>query len=431
MAQAADEPPTGGAAVARNDFSIDSEQLGLGASLQRLVFRKGTDLGAAPALLGLISLTLLFGLSADRFISKGNFANLLTQATWLMLLAVAVTFVLLLGEIDLSAGYTAGLCVVVTAYLLAPPHNVTPWVAIPAGFVVGATIGVITGLLVARVGIPAFVVTLAFFMTWQGVVLIIAKDGGTIPITNDLIIAFVNRSMRPLFGWILLVLIAGGYLVSALRKAQLRTRNGLPAELRSLILIKAGMLALGWGAMTYVLNQNRAFAGATAPLEGVPIAVPVVVAIVVTLHFLLERTSWGRHVYAVGGNVEAARRAGISVTWIKMSCFIMCGLVACVAGLALGSQLNSVSPQTGGNDTLLRAVGAAVIGGVSLFGGRGKLIYPIIGGLVVAMIDNGLGLLGTVAQIDFTASGPRFIVQGLVLLFAATIDALSRKRSVG
>ena len=142
-----------------------------------------------------------------------------------------------------------------------------------------------------------------------------------------------------------------------------------------------------------------------------------------------SRTSWGRHVYAVGGNTEAARRAGINVVWVKMSCFIMCGVVACLAGMALGSQLNSVSPQTGGNDTLLRAVGAAAIGGVSLFGGRGKLIYPVVGGLVVATIDNGLGLMGTVGPVDFTQSGPKFIVQGLVLLLAASVDAISRQRS--
>ena len=135
--------------------------------------------------------------------------------------------------------------------------------------------------------------------------------------------------------------------------------------------------------------------------------------------------------YAIGGNVEAARRAGINVRWVKMSCFIMTGLVACLAGMALASQLNSVSPQTGGNDTLLRAVGAAAIGGVSLFGGRGKLIYPVVGGLVVATIDNGLGLMGTVAGIDFTQSGPKFIVQGLVLLLAASVDAISRTAAGG
>jgi D-xylose transport system permease protein len=430
MAQA-DEPPTGGGAATvavADGFSLDHEQTTIGEALKRTVLRRGTDLGAAPALLGLVSLTILFGLTADKFLSKGNFANLLTQSTSLILLAIGVTFVLLLGEIDLSAGYTAGLCVVTTAYLLAPPHNVSAWIAIPAGFAVGITIGVIIGLLVAKVGIPSFIVTLAFFLTWQGIVLQIAKEGGTIPITNDLIISFVNKPIRPLFGWILFVAIVGGYGGAALFQARRRARAGLPSEQVGLIAIKVAGLAAIWGSATWLLNQNRAFASAKVELRGVPVAVPVVVAVVVVLGFMLDRTGWGRHVYAVGGNLEAARRAGISVLWIKMSCFIMCGVVACLAGLALGSQLNSVSPQTGGNDTLLRAVGAAVIGGVSLFGGRGKIVYPVIGGLVVAMIDNGLGLVGKVGPIDFTESGPRFIVQGLVLLFAASIDALSRKR---
>jgi D-xylose transport system permease protein len=144
----------------------------------------------------------------------------------------------------------------------------------------------------------------------------------------------------------------------------------------------------------------------------------------------LTRTSWGRHVYAVGGNQEAARRAGINVARLKISCFVVLGLVACLAGMALGSQLNSVSPQTGGNDTLLRAVGAAAIGGVSLFGGRGRLIYPVVGGLVVATIDNGLGLIGKIGSVDFTQSGPKFIVQGIVLLLAASVDAVSRRRDL-
>jgi D-xylose transport system permease protein len=279
------------------------------------------------------------------------------------------------------------------------------------------------------VGIPAFVATLAFFLAWQGVVLQIAKEGGTIPVDTELILAIVNRTLRPEFGWILWALVVGGFLAAGLTRARGRERAGLAGEPLGSILVKAAAIALLWGAATYVLNQNRSFVGATRTLEGVPVAVPVVLGLVVCLHFLLSRTSWGRHVYAVGGNVEAARRAGINVVWVKMSCFIMCGAVACLAGMALASQLNSVSPQTGGNDTLLRAVGAAAIGGVSLFGGKGKMIYPVVGGLVVATIDNGLGLMGEIGPIDFTESGPKFIVQGAVLLLAASVDALSRKGS--
>jgi D-xylose transport system permease protein len=414
------EPPAGG-------FSLDEQRTSVFASLRSALTGSGGDMGARPAIAGLITLFILFSLGADKFASKANFANLITQATWVMILAVGVTFVLLLGEIDLSAGYTAGVCVVTIAWLIAQ-HDVTAWVAIPVGFLIGAAIGTLTGWLVAKVGIPAFVATLAFFLAWQGVVLLIAKEGGTIPINNELIIAIVNKNLSPLLGWVLWAIVVAGYLGMALTTARGRARSGLASEPIGSVAIKAAIIAVGWGIATYLLNDNRSFS-TIRKLEGVPIAVPVVLGTVFILHMMLSRTTWGRHVYAVGGNAEAARRAGINVVWVKMSCFIMTGVVACLAGMALGSQLNSVSPQTGGNDTLLRAVGAAAIGGVSLFGGRGKLLYPVVGGLVVATIDNGLGLMGKVGPVDFRESGPKFIIQGLVLLLAASVDALSRKRA--
>jgi len=414
--------------AASSAFALDEQKQSVAAALRDSITGPRGELGARPALAGLIALIVLFSVAADRFASKANFANLITQATWVMILAVGVTFVLLLGEIDLSAGYTAGVCVVTIAWMMAE-HGISPWIAIPSGFVIGAAIGTLTGFLVAKVGIPAFVATLAFFLAWQGVVLQIAKEGGTIAVNNSLIIALVNKNLSQAMGWVLWALVVLGYLATAIYTRANRTRVGLAGEPIGAIAVKAGVVALSWGIGTYILNQNRSFAGSIRKLEGVPIAVPVVLGTVVVLHMLLSRTTWGRHVYAVGGNTEAARRAGINVVWVKMSRFIMCGMVACLAGMALASQLNSVSPQTGGNDTLLRAVGAAAIGGVSLFGGRGKLIYPVIGGLVVATIDNGLGLMGTVGPIDFTQSGPKFIIQGLVLLLAASVDALSRKRS--
>ena len=415
------------ATVDNGGFALDEQQPTVAQAIKRSLYRPG-DLGVLPAAAGLLALFVLFGIAADRFLTKGNFANLLTQSTWVILLAIGVTFVLLLGEIDLSAGYTAGVCVVVQAWLMYQ-HGVTAWIAIPTGFLIGALIGVITGFLVAWVGIPSFVVTLSFFLSWQGVVLLIAKEGGTIPISNDLIIGIVNKNIPPVWGWVLWAIVTFGYLAAALGRRYGRMKAGLPGDPLAAVLIKAGAIGAIWGIATYFLNQNRAAPNATKALEGVPWAVAVVVLVVVVLTFVTDRTSWGRHVYSVGGNIEAARRAGINTRWIKMSCFIMLGVVACLAGMALGSQLNSVSPQTGGNDTLLRAVGAAAIGGVSLFGGKGRIIYPVVGGLVVATIDNGLGLMGQVGPVDFTQSGPKFIVQGLVLLLAASVDALSRRQT--
>jgi D-xylose transport system permease protein len=341
---------------------------------------------------------------------------------------MAVTFVLLLGEIDLAAGATAGVCVVAMASLL--QHDVTPFIALPAALAIGVAIGALTGVLVAKVGIPSFVVTLAFFLSWQGVVLLIAKEGGTIPITNKIIIAIANRNLSPWLGWVLLIVTIGGYAAVGLLQAASRRRQGLTTQPMGLLALKVGGLAVIGFIAVWFLNKNRAFPNAPKSLEGVPRAVPLVLVLVVALSFLLGRTAWGRHVYAVGGNAEAARRAGINLVWIRMSCFMMVGLLAAVAGMALGSQLNSVSPQTGGGNTLLLAVGAAVIGGNSLFGGRGKVINAVIGGLTLATIDNGLGLLGTKAGINFSDAGNRYIITGMVLLLAASVDALSRKRSL-
>jgi D-xylose transport system permease protein len=386
---------------------------------------RGGDLGALPAVLGFVVLFALFSVTATNFLSTRNFANLLTQAAPVVLIGTGIVFVLLLGEIDLSAGATAGVCAVSMAWLLA--HGYSPWLAIPAAVVIGMAIGALTGFLVAKVGIPSFVVTLAFFLSWQGVVLLIAKEGGTIAVTNKLIIAIANKNLSPTLGWLLMLIVVVGFASPSLVRIRARHRAGLPAQPIRLVVGKAIGLAILWGAATYFLNRNRALAG--RPLRGVPDAVPLVLVIVVVFTFLVTRTPWGRHIYAVGGNAEAARRAGINVAMIRLSGFVTCSSLAAIGGMALASQLNSVSPQTGGNDTVLLAVAAAVIGGTSLFGGRGRVVNAVIGGLVVALIPNGLGLLGKKGGIDFSSSGPKFITTGLVLLLAASVDALSRKRA--
>jgi D-xylose transport system permease protein len=410
-------------------FAADTENPTVGSAMRAYIDRvRGGELGSLPATLGLVVLIVLFGISADRFLSRLNLANLLTQATPIVILAMAVTFVLLLGEIDLAAGATAGVCVVAMASMLR--HGISPFIALPAALAIGLAIGFVTGVLVAKVGIPSFVVTLASFLSWQGVVLLIAKEGGTIGISNKVIIAIANRNLPIWLGWTMLVVTVAGYAAVCLWQAASRRRQGLAAQPMSLLAIKVGGLAVIGFIAVWFLSKNRAFPGAPKRLEGVPVAVPVIIVLVVALSFLLGRTGWGRHVYAVGGNAEAARRAGINLVWIRVSCFMMVGLLAAVAGMALGSQLNSVSPQTGGGNTLLLAVGAAVIGGNSLFGGRGKIVNAVIGGLTLATIDNGLGLLGKKGPWNFSESGPKYIITGLVLLIAASVDALSRKRSL-
>jgi D-xylose transport system permease protein len=230
--------------------------------------------------------------------------------------------------------------------------------------------------------------------------------------------------MSTVWGWVFWAVLVGGMAVVGALQLRERDAKGLGGASASLVYFRVAAVAVVWGVATYVLNQTRGNG-----LQGVPVIVPVVAGLIAVLSYVMRRTAWGRHLYAVGGNVEAARRAGINVLRVKISAFVMCALVSCVAGIILVARLGSVDPQTGGNDTLLIAVGAAVIGGTSLFGGRGRLVNGVVGGMVFAVINNGLTLLGKQGPFDFSESGPKFIVNGLVLLLFASIDALSRKRA--
>jgi D-xylose transport system permease protein len=334
---------------------------------------------------------------------------------------MGLVFVLLLGEIDLSAGFAAGTAAAVLGVTL------TQWqwpvaVALAACLATGMVIGLLIGVLVARLGIPSFVVTLAMFLALQGLMLLIIGEGGTIGIKSDFILAVQNRNLSPIAGWLLFLVVVVGYaLVSGLRLRR-RIAAGLTHEAVSVWAAKLITLAVLYGVVTFFLNQERSRRPELTSIKGVPYIVPLILVLLIGLTFVLSRTSFGRHVYAVGGNAEAARRAGISVARIRIACFVICSTLAAVAGILFASRDNSISPSTGGSTTLLFAVGAAVIGGTSLFGGRGKISDAVLGGLVVAVIANGLPLITSQA-------GIQFIVTGLVLLVAASVDALSRKRA--
>jgi len=396
---------------------------------------KGGDTGSMPAVLGLIALVALFSvLQGGIFFTALNFANLLNQGTAIIVLAMGLVFVLLLGEIDLSAGFAAGTCAAVLGVTLTN-HN-WPWpLALAAALLTGLFIGLVLGVLVARLGIPSFVVTLAAFLGLQGVMLLIIGEGGTIPIQNEFLLAIMNNNMPVWVGWLLWLVVVLGYAGVSLRAIQNRRKHALVSPATSVWVAKVATLAVLLGAAVYILNMQRQIVrpgrqtcaspddtGCIPIIQGVPWAVLVVLALLVILTFVLGRTAYGRHIYAVGGNTEAARRAGIAVSSIKISCFMVCSFMAAIAGVLLASRDNSVSPTTGGAQTLLFAVGAAVIGGTSLFGGRGRVIDAVIGGLVVAVIANGLPL---VTQ----QSGIQYVVTGGVLLVAASVDAITRKRS--
>jgi D-xylose transport system permease protein len=382
---------------------------------------RGGDLGALPAVLGLLVLCTTFSIMRPVFLSALNFANLLTQGAALTVIAMGLIFVLLLGEIDLSAGYASGVCAAMLAVLLT--QQGWPWyAAILASLLTGAIIGLALGVLVAKLGIPSFVVTLAAFLAFQGVVLLMLKEGTNISIQDSTILAISNNNMTPTLSWVALALGVLGYAATQLWRARRRKQRGLSAEPLTLIALRVGILTAIAGTAVYVLNQERSRNAIIVSLKGVPIIVPIIGVLLVGLTFVLRRTKYGRHIYAVGGNQEAARRAGINVDALRISAFVICSTMAAIGGVIAASRADSVDPNTGGSNVLLYAVGAAVIGGTSLFGGKGRILDAVLGGAVVAVIINGMGLMGY-------SSGIKYVVTGFVLLLAAGVDALSRRRT--
>jgi D-xylose transport system permease protein len=382
---------------------------------------RGGEVGALPAILGLVVLCTIFTILRPAFFTEGNFANLFTQGAAVTVIAMGLVFVLLLGEIDLSAGFASGVCAAVLAVLLT--NKGWPWYgAVLAALVTGAVIGLVLGVLVAKLGIPSFVVTLAAFLAFQGIVLMLMNEGSNISIRDDTILAIANKNVTPVLGWVMLAVGLGGYAAVQLWQARGRLSRGLAADPISLIAVRVGTVAVIAGVAVYVLNQERSRNAIVVSLKGVPIVVPLIVVLLIGWTFVLRRTAYGRHIYAVGGNREASRRAGINVDRIRISAFMICSTMAAIGGVIAASRANSVDPNTGGSNVLLYAVGAAVIGGTSLFGGKGRVLDAVLGGAVVAVIDNGMGLMGY-------SAGVKYVVTGLVLLLAAGVDALSRKRA--
>lgn len=416
--------------VAASDFSLDNTQVtSVRSSWEAYKARvSGGDLGALPSLLAIALLVLVFGLSTENFLSLRNAQNFLEQASPIAVVAMAVSFVLLLGEIDLAAGYTAGVAAAVMVLQLRDGWPLLAAVALSA--VVAVILGVFTGVLVAKLGIPSFIVTLSNFLIFQGILLLLVKEGGTVRLENESVSDLVGSNMSVGMSWAFAVIGVIAISVTMLRR--LRSSHGTVSA--SATYLKLGVVALLILVATAVLNMDRTPPKGTRTLEGIPVAVPAVVVILVALTFLLTRTRYGRHLYAVGGNAEAARRAGIRVDRIRLIAFTLCALLSAVGGAFIASTVDSVSAKSGGNDTLLLAVGAAVIGGTSLFGGKGRMLNAVLGALVLALIPNGLPLVGAKTifgqEIDFSNSGIKFIISGAFLLIAASVDAISRKRAV-
>ncbi len=377
--------------------------------------------GALPVIVGLVVIVAFFWVKSPAFMSPRNLVNLMTQSAFIITLGMAEIFVLLLGDIDLAAGFTAACAAVIALWMLALGDPW--WVAVIVALLAAAAYGALQGLITARLGLPSFVVTLAGQLGLSGLLLYLVDQtgtigtGGVITLHNSVINAIEGSQLSSSWTWLVMIVIA---LLSALVifvGDYRRRSNGLIAPPMPITVLKMLGTVVACLIVTYVADLNR---GRLIVIEGMPWAVVVVLGTLGLWTVLLGRTRFGRYVYAIGGNAEAARRAGINVSRVRTLAFMFCGLTAGLTGIIYASYLGSISTGVNGGQNVLNAVAAAVIGGTSLFGGRGKMLHAVLGGLVVGVIYNGLDLLGlsASAQLMWTA---------LVLLAAVIVDRLTRQ----
>ncbi len=451
-------------------FALDIEELSIGGAIRSWFNQLRTgDPGALPSILGLLVLAILFSQVSDQFLSAFNLGNIPGQGAYIAVIAMGLVFVLLLGEIDLSAGTAGGACaafaavgvfkgslhdglpgalywaivvglvlaivlaiwlktyagaVVVAVGLVLVLTNQTQHLvpALVAAVCIGAAIGIFNGYLVAKVGIPSFVVTLALFLAWQGV-LQFALSGQPVNTSNYELwhdLTYGNLSVAN--SWIFVAVIVGGYVAYTVLRSVRAKRDGLAHETMSLVLVRGGVLAAVAVVLTALATQNRN----TNPfkvIQGIPVPAVIAIVLMIGCTIALTKTTWGRHLYATGGNAEAARRAGIDVVHMKVTAFALCSAFGALGGIMLASSQSSASLDLGSGNVLLFSVAAAVIGGTSLFGGRGRPRDAILGALVIAIIPNGLLLRPSL--------DPQWqqVITGIVLLIAAAVDAISRRRA--
>jgi D-xylose transport system permease protein len=373
---------------------------------------RGGNLGSLPVMIGLALIVLFFSFKADNFLSPGNFSNIITQMAGTTLLAYGVVFVLLIGEIDLSISYISGIAGVVVAKLTIPDGNeVAGIVAILLAIAVCALIGAFQGSFVAFIGVPAFVVTLAGYQIWQGVIQKAIESEGVIVIQDSTVNNTANYFFSEKAGWIIAAIVLGIYGASIVSTFVSHRRHGVAVRDPWLLIAKFIAVAAATIFVVVVSNRDR----------GVPFVLLLMIAALLVLTFVAKRTTFGRHVYAVGGNAEAARRAGINVARVRVIVFMISGVMAGLGGVVLAARLNSVDLNAGGGTLLIDAIAAAVIGGTSLFGGRGEVKDALFGALVIATIANGLNTLNL-------TQGVIFITTGCILLFAVTLDTILRRR---
>ncbi len=415
------EPPD---IVTRGDASAELLADSMGEYL-KILFRRirSGESGALPVIVGLIVIVIFFQAKNSLFLSAGNLVNLIDQSAFIITLGMAEIFVLLLGDIDLAAGFTAACAAVVALWMLALGDPW--WAAVLVALAGAAAYGALQGIIIAKLRLPSFVVTLAGQLGLSGLLLYLVNAtggigvGGVINLHNNIVNDIESGYLSPVATWIVMMVIVGlaGLIMFY---GDMRRRNaGLVAPPVSITLLKVVAVIVAGIIVVLIANTNR---GRSITLEGMPWSVLVVLAVLFLWTVLLGRTRFGRYIYAIGGNAEAARRAGISIVKIRTLAFTLCGLTAGITGIIYASYLGSISTNVNGGQNVLNAVAAAVIGGTSLFGGRGKMLHAVIGGLVVGVIYNGLELLGlsAAAQLIWTA---------LVLLGAVIVDRVTRRTS--
>lgn len=393
---------------------------------------KSGNLGVLPVVVGEILIVAYFSFTATNFFTASNFVNVILQMAGVTMIAFGVVFVLLIAEIDLSIGYLSGVAALTAATLQLPDGRNWPgWLCILIALAVVGLIGAAQGTVVAKVGVPSFVVTLAGLLIWQGVILRELQVRGVIVIEEE----WVNKTATYYFSarasWIIAAAMTGLYALVALSGLLSQRRAGLSVRPMTAILKIVGVAVAAFGTVAICTHATKPAAcpegtpltvNCTQPL-GLPLAALLMLVFLVGLTFLAKRTTFGRHVYAVGGNAEAARRAGISVARVRILVFTISGIMAGVGGLVLAARLQSVNLNVGGGTLLLDSISAAVIGGVSLFGGRGEVRGALLGSLVIATIANGLNIGGY-------RTGTIYIVTGAILLAAVTLDSVVRRLQV-
>ncbi len=455
----------------RASFRVDTIPRGLATAFSDYVVRvRRGDPGGLPAVLGLLVIGILFSATTPLFHTANNIGNLMSQASFIGLIALGLVFVLLLGDIDLSAGATGGVAAgfaaqalrsgdlhhavgsavyvgLIAAMVLAAGLAVWKRLYVPAALImvgvllvltgadedhvwlafgvavaIGIAIGTFNGVLVTELGIPSFIVTLALFLTWEGVTLDAVNSQSIGTSRYDPWFAMTHKNMSPAEGWVFLGVLVAGYAAVTVARQRGRAARGVSYDRSALVALRIGALAVGGALVVAWLNRNRN-PNPGPHIQGVPWAASIPIAFMVVFTVVLARTSWGRHLYAIGGNSEAASRAGIAVDRVRITAFILCSAMAAIGGLFLADFSGGAQPALGQGNTLLYAVAAAVIGGTSLFGGRGKPRDALLGAVVIAMIPNGIqlhpGLPISVVQ----------EITGLVLLIAASVDAITRRRA--